>query len=838
MASTADSDNHIRLSTAFELNIGAPILVDRVAAGRFLRNATAREAALAAHATRCPPPAVSLAFGSSGQRVVIHNNNTSTAAAKHSAKRGEAQASAGAAIGATEDTSLQTLSFGKAPTALAAGQFYSPDSTEVEASYDALLFGATTSLLAYDVEQNKQLFYKDVEDGVQAVVCGPVMKPQDSSADAPPLAIVGGNCSIFGFDRTGSERYWTVTGDQVTAMALMPWSAPTVAATLSPSSFSPLTLLAASEDFEIRAYAGEEAMATIHEVDKVRKLIPLWRPLRTAAGGEEGTGADGRFGRFAYLLENGTVGVYERGERVWRVKGKSTPVSAAFCDVDGDGVEELVVGWQSGRVEVRTDRGGSLDKGGAVLYRDTYAAAVAAVLAEDYRQDGTTLPLVCTVDGTVRGLRLLETQREEAAEVRQLQVLESLAQEKEQLAAQLTSLEEQLARRAAGEQDTTMPESGVEVHGRCAANYVTKQVDVHVEVCGSAAERGDLVVHSCLLKCDAWSATDHDVMAFTAAEHGTTLTCSFDHPDDLPLLVTAFVAVGPPFADNYQIHELELRVPRFIMYALPHTLQQTSEAAAQMGGSLAYVPPTGYVSLRWRDALKLDVIEQWLRQSFSVPEELSLSDANSPEDPVLHLELLHVRDGSSLGIEVRNSTAATGDAFSVFTLRSDHLAPCGEVVNAFAEDLKGAWADPPSDPVEVRCEMGAELERLRGVLARVDEFNEVRMKLTTDMADAATIVKTLLGRAEDARLLGDMTSMKKSYAALYDVDQELLGENAKRISNYEELKLALKEVNTAIQHAGKLRIGPARAQLVADCRNALKENKVNSLLEIIRTGSE
>ena len=81
MASTADSDNHIRLSTAFELNIGAPILVDRVAAGRFLRNATAREAALAAHATRCPPPAVSLAFGSSGQRVVIHNNNNSTAEA-------------------------------------------------------------------------------------------------------------------------------------------------------------------------------------------------------------------------------------------------------------------------------------------------------------------------------------------------------------------------------------------------------------------------------------------------------------------------------------------------------------------------------------------------------------------------------------------------------------------------------------------------------------------------------------------------------------------------------------------------------------------------------------
>lgn len=338
MASNTDTNNHIRLSTVFELNIGASILPDRVAAGRFLRSAAARGS------TRGPPPAISLAFASSGQRVVIHNNNNSIAEAKRSAKRGEAQASTGAAVGVAEDTSLQTLNFGKAPTALASGQLYSPGSTEVESTYDALLFGATTSLLAYDVEQNKQLFYKDVEDGVQAVVCGPVMRPQDGGAgEVPPLAVVGGNCSIFGFDRTGAERYWTVTGDQVTAMALLPWSSASSVGSSSPS----LTLLAASEDFEIRAYDGEAAVATIHEVDKVLKLVPLWRPPRSAPQGGEAATATEAAGRFAYLLDNGTVGVYDGAERVWRVKGKSTPVSAAFCDVDGDGVEELVVGWKS-----------------------------------------------------------------------------------------------------------------------------------------------------------------------------------------------------------------------------------------------------------------------------------------------------------------------------------------------------------------------------------------------------------------------------------------------------------------------------------------------------------
>ncbi|KAG5472281.1 hypothetical protein LSCM1_03680 [Leishmania martiniquensis] len=832
MAGVHDTNNHIRLDNAFEFNIGAPILPDRVAAGRFLRSAAAREVTIAAEALAVRPPAsaVSLAFGSSGQRVLVHNNNTNTAKAKRSAKRGEARASAGATFGLDDESVIQTLNFGKAPTALAAGQLHDAGSPDVAATYDVLLFGATASLLAYDVEQKKQVFYKDVEDGVQAVVCGAVMKPRGTSGEVPPLAVVGGNCSIFGFDRFGAERYWTVTGDQVTAMALLPWTS------LPASASAPLSLLVASEDFEVRVYDGEEAIASMHEVDRVQKLVPLWQPPRTPDA--EAAAADCA-GRYAYLLENGTVGIYERGERVWRVKGKSVPVSAAFCDVDGDGVAELVIGWSNGRVEVRTDRagGGGLEKGGSVLFRDTYSSAVAAVLSEDYRQNGVPLPVICTVDGTVRGLTLLETRKEEAVEVRQLQVLEALVHEKQQLTAQLASLEQKLTRRVAGEAGATMPDSDVEVRCCCSANLATKEVEVRVEVTGQAARRGDIVVHSCFLQCEMWAtAAEQDTIGFVNAEPRDTLVCSFAHPEDVPLDISASVAVGSPFSDNYHIHEVTIHVPRFVMYRLPDRIPP-EQLRQRQGPPVAYQQPNGCVLLQWRESLCLNVIEGWLRRSFCVPDDVTLFDTNTPTDPALHLELIHVRDGSSFGIEVHNGTAC-GAAFNTITLRSDRLAPCAAIVSAFVEDMKGEWAEDKADPAAVRCEMPLELERLRAILTRVEELNEVRMKLTTDMADAATIVKALLGRAEDARLLGDIASMKKSYAALYDVDQELLGENAKRVSNYEELKQALKEVNTCIQQAGMVRIGAARAQLIASCRNALKENQVNSLLEIIRTGSE
>lgn len=35
------------------------------------------------------------------------------------------------------------------------------------------------------------------------------------------LAMIGGNCAIHGFDRDGNDAFWTVTGDNISAMALV-----------------------------------------------------------------------------------------------------------------------------------------------------------------------------------------------------------------------------------------------------------------------------------------------------------------------------------------------------------------------------------------------------------------------------------------------------------------------------------------------------------------------------------------------------------------------------------------------------------------------------------------
>ncbi len=67
-----------------------------------------------------------------------------------------------------------------------------------------------------------------------------------------------------GFDASGSEAYWTVTSDVVTAMAFANY-------TSSPGK----ELLVGSRDNEIRVFQNEQAIEEVVEIDEVTGLCPV-----------------------------------------------------------------------------------------------------------------------------------------------------------------------------------------------------------------------------------------------------------------------------------------------------------------------------------------------------------------------------------------------------------------------------------------------------------------------------------------------------------------------------------------------------------------------------------
>ncbi len=54
---------------------------------------------------------------------------------------------------------------------------------------------------------------------------------------------------------------------------------------------------------------------------------------------------------------------------------------------------------------------------------------------------------------------------------------------------------------------------------------------------------------------------------------------------------------------------------------------------------------------------------------------------------------------------------------------------------------------------------------------QVQAQNSTRLKMNADMADSSNLVKTLLVKAEDMRILGDMGAMRRHYKRLHDVNR-------------------------------------------------------------------
>jgi Bardet-Biedl syndrome 2 protein len=106
-----------------------------------------------------------------------------------------------------------------------------------------------------DVENNCDVFDKEVSDGVNCLAFGTF------PAIGAPMVVAGGNCSITGFDLEAEERFWTVTGDNATALEFLDFDED-----------GEQELMAGSEDFSIRVFKQEEMLFDINEASKIQFL--------------------------------------------------------------------------------------------------------------------------------------------------------------------------------------------------------------------------------------------------------------------------------------------------------------------------------------------------------------------------------------------------------------------------------------------------------------------------------------------------------------------------------------------------------------------------------------
>eukprot|EP01041_Mallomonas_annulata_P010049 gene10049-20934_t len=717
---------------AFQLNVGQQILSGLVTVGKF------------------DGQSPSLACATSGGKILLHSPHEGNTGVDGNLP------------------SIRFLNLNRKITALSSGSL----SLEKSSNNPEMLFvGTQSNLLAYDVERNADVYFRDVQDGVNTLVVGRLANISQ------PVVVAGGNCSILGYDKEGMEMFWTVTGDNVSATAM---------GDVDGDGMN--ELIVGSDDFEIRFYKNENLITEITEADKVIHLHSL------------------RQSKFAYGLSNGTIGVYESiSKRAWRVKTKNKVTSLVSYDIDADGVAEIVSGWNNGSVAARNASTGE------VVFKDTLNAPVAALVCADYRMDGKEELIGCSETGQIKGYLPssedpVDEQPVDTGE--DLKAISQLQAKKQDLMSEMRQLERSLKSNKQGDVvPGALPGStrlSCTLSPDKEAGYVSMLVSANTEV-----------VIANLVAIDLEGAVLSGLEVVAIAPQGFSRTAVLPlHPTrNIPctIRIQAHLMVRG-YPTSLHVLEADVLLPRFSAF-----LQLPDNASAP--------PPNSLVTFYLMDSVAR--FHEWMQAAFVLSAPVKFTKDRLKAS---FLAVCGSKNNSSNDSNGSNGSINAGEYiyFSVATEDASSGAKLSRL-NVQASEVKFMRVTE----LESVATFPVEASQFEQILSKVEDFNSSRVRLTADMAEDSQRVKALVVRAEDARLMGDMESMKRAYTELFSLNNNLIGGYNLRAGNHEGLLAALKEVNQMIQKAANLRVGAAKTRVVNECRAAVKKNNMPALLRIV-----
>ncbi|GAB0088836.1 Bardet-Biedl syndrome 2 protein homolog [Sergentomyia squamirostris] len=675
---------------------------------------------------------------------------------------------------------IASLTLSQQITAIECGKLNPSDEKEV------LIIGSPTHILAYNIEENMDLFYKEIPEGIQTLCIGFIGMVQ------VPVVVTAGQGGLRAFDSTGTEHLWLITGCNCLTLVLF-----------DVDKDGHNEILIGSQDSMIKIYKQD---TLLYEFTENGMIVDLMRP-----------------GHFAYASDNGTVGVYEKNLRLWRIKSKHKPTSVIDYDFLGMGTSQLLTGWDNGKMDIRDISTGS------VLFKIYLSVGITKLLKSDYRGIGKIDLICCTVDGEVRGYTTSKINIAAINVMEQEQITE-LFNIKHALMLELQHYESNLKYNMASKSqqmeefsDTPSDIGVIPANTRLQIGIATdiennkSSPSIEISICtnNSTIIRAVIIFAEGLFSGETLIVHPHKVNV-------SKLSIPVKAPKDIQYDIHIKALIG--FANSQQFHVFELtrQLPKFAMYALPKTVTG-SPKSTEFFSTLAKHRSSGENCVEFHIDERIQRICIWINQNFLLPADIEAQSATSGKETrggSLKLQLIALRKLTDICMEFNEN----GNVI----LHTPELEMAGNFIKSLSEFLDINNLKTVAKFPEITKQLKELFEKLNGL-------QETQQKLLVEQNEKIAAIKNLSVRLTDARI-HDHKLLVKYSNDLMTLHEDLLTNFVIRLKNANELQLAIKTINELLQHGAKLRIGKSAALVMKHFKEAVKNNNIETIVKLFETG--
>lgn len=561
------------------------------------------------------------------------------------------------------------------------------------------------------------------------------------------MVVTGGNLSLTGFDISSEEQFWTVTGDVANAMAILDFDLD-----------QQKELIVGSDDYSIRVYKNEEMIFDINEDSKVQFLSKIEKAS------------------FAYALSNGSIGVYSGSAQKWKNRVDNRISALLGVDFDMDGSRQIMIGYQSGKFEVRKATDGS------VTYKSNMGATVSKIMYEDYRMEGAPQVVVCNSDGDVKGYNI--STNVDAFEVK------GTVQKKEAEAINKMNLE---IHKLKAELDEENKEKRDQDSATLAMNVphdikvAITQSTLSDSACIIFKVQSPLIIRTVILFSD--KLFEEGTFVSCPGKASNTITIPIISEKNIECEIDCKIIVGKSLSseDFMTVHET-VTLKKFGFFKnIPFSHDYSVGK-----------PPSSQVVYKVRE--RPNRILLWAQKVFNL-EDAKQDHVISKTDS-LDFMLLHVRNNAQLIVQARSESDGT-----LIQISYDDLETVGDMVQDLCTFIKVTELKPES------IDFPSEKQKALELVENISEYDKLRNHFSANIAESVNNAKVFVVKAEFSLMLGDMSSLKKNYSIVQQENGNLIAEYMKRRNNHEELVKSLKDLNNFIRKASNLRVGTTKNQI-------------------------